>query len=163
MSKSHDHEQLIEQFYAAFKAGDAITMTNCYAPDATFEDPVFGRLEGAQVGAMWQMLVERSKGALDLSYGSVRGTEEGGSAAWEAKYTFSQTGRKVHNKIQSTFVIREGKIIEQVDRFDFWKWSSMALGWPGRLLGFTPFLRKKVSTTALQSLSRFQSRSQNNG
>ena len=52
------NEALIKRFYAAFAALDADTMQACYAPDASFEDPVF-KLQGReQIGAMWRMLCE---------------------------------------------------------------------------------------------------------
>ena len=35
-------------------------MAACYTPDEQFTDPVFRDLEGREVGAMWQMLCERS-------------------------------------------------------------------------------------------------------
>ena len=50
--------ELIERFYRAFQQRDAATMAACYAPHATFRDPVF-TLAGAQVGTMWRMLCAR--------------------------------------------------------------------------------------------------------
>jgi hypothetical protein len=51
--------------------------------------------------------------------------------------------------------IEDEKIIIHEDSFDFWKWSRMALGTPGLLLGWTPFLKKKVRTQAQTSLQNF--------
>ena len=54
------HEDLIKRFYAAFAAHDGYTMASCYAPNATFSDPVFTDLKGEEPGAMWRMLTGRA-------------------------------------------------------------------------------------------------------
>ena len=38
---AEDNKQLIERFYAAFGRRDGDAMAACYAPDASFSDPVF--------------------------------------------------------------------------------------------------------------------------
>ncbi|MFT4048815.1 MAG: nuclear transport factor 2 family protein [Solirubrobacterales bacterium] len=43
---AEDNAKLIERFYAAFASRDGETMAACYAPDATFSDPVFPDLSG---------------------------------------------------------------------------------------------------------------------
>jgi hypothetical protein len=42
-----------------------------------------------------------------------------------------------------------------MDKFDFWKWSSQALGPVGFILGWTPMLRKKVQKQARERLAKF--------
>ena len=49
------HRKLIASFYEALGRRDAATMNACYAPDATFTDPVFGKLDYDGVAAMWRM------------------------------------------------------------------------------------------------------------
>ena len=78
-----------------------------------------------------------------------------GSAEWIANYTFSQTGNKVENRIKANFEFENGKIVKHVDEFDFYKWSSQALGFTGKLLGWTSFLKNKVRQTAMKSLTDF--------
>ena len=94
--------ELIDRFYAALARRDGAAMAACYAPDATFSDPVFTDLSGREPGAMWQMLTERSD---DLSVEVVEQAAAGGSgsATWVARYTFGQTGRPVVNRVRSTF------------------------------------------------------------
>ncbi|MEN9670596.1 MAG: hypothetical protein RL018_873, partial [Pseudomonadota bacterium] len=41
------------------------------------------------------------------------------------------------------------------DSFNFWAWSRQALGAPGLLIGWTPFLRAKVQATANDNLQKF--------
>ena len=50
-----EHEQVITRFYTAFAQLDYKTMQQCYSNNAVFNDPVFGLLQGAEVGAMWEM------------------------------------------------------------------------------------------------------------
>src|SRR5690349_328539 len=127
---SHPNEKLIESFYEAFRSGDYRSMQNCYHPEATFRDPVFTSLNSAEVKAMWQMLLTAARD-LKISYSNVKATDDSGSAHWEAWYTFSRTGRKVHNVIDATMQFRDGKIWHHNDHFDFWRWSRQALGGSG--------------------------------
>ena len=104
--------------------------------------------------AMWHMLCERGKD-LKLTFSNVQANGNTGSAHWEPKYTFSTTGRFVHNIIDSEFMFEDGKIIQHRDHFDFWRWSRMALGPAGIFLGWTPFLKNKVQQTAMEGLKKF--------
>lgn len=144
----------IETFYRAFQQRDAATMAACYTADATFRDPAFD-LQGERVGAMWRMLCERGKD-LRLEFGNVRAEGERGSADWQAWYSFSKTGRAVHNVIHAEFRFRDGLICEHVDTFNFWRWSRQALGPAGLLLGWTPLLQNKVRAEAARSLAAYR-------
>lgn len=144
---------LIEKFYSAFAHADAEAMVSCYTDDIVFEDPAFGRLQGEDAKNMWRMLINPD---LTLVFSKVWADDDKGGAHWEATYTFSKTGRKVTNKIDATFEFRDGKISKHTDHFSFWKWSAQALGAPGLLLGWTPFLRNKVRQQALGRLRNFK-------
>ncbi|UZE94596.1 nuclear transport factor 2 family protein [Alkalimarinus alittae] len=147
-----NEKQLIETFYSAFKKRDYQIMASCYHPDATFKDEVF-QLKGRDIAAMWQMLCERGAD-MEMTF-SV--TEKDGkvNAHWEPRYTFSQTGRNVHNIVDADFEFKGGKIIKHVDHFSFWRWSRQALGISGLLLGWSSLLQNKVATVANKSLQRF--------
>ena len=149
----HPHEQLIHDFYSAFKERNHEAMAVCYHPEIRFSDPAFPDLRGPRAAAMWRMLCERGTD-LELEYSQVEADETTGSAHWQARYTFRATRRKVHNKISAQFRFRDGKIVEHRDRFDFWAWSRQALGPAGLLLGWTPLLRRKVQRTAGSQLDR---------
>ena len=129
-------------------------MTACYHPDATFSDPAFPGLTGEQPGMMWRMLCERADD-LEIRFRDVKADDHGGSAHWDADYMFSTTGRMVHNSIDAVFTFEDGLIRTHVDTFYFYAWSRMALGVSGLLLGWTPFLRNKVSSTARGQLDRY--------
>ena len=153
----HQQENLINAFYTAFQRKDYKTMQNAYHPEAVFSDPVFRDLSSAEVKAMWQMLITGGKD-LKLEFSQVKADEKSGRAHWEAWYTFSATGRKVHNVIDATFEFRDGKIFRHTDHFNFYRWSRQALGPSGLLLGWTPFLLNKVQTTARKRLKSFMSK-----
>ena len=146
-------DELINKFYSSFQLKDYKGMIECYHPDIHFKDEVFD-LQGKQAGAMWYMLCENGKD-LEISFGNIQTNENTGSANWEANYTFSQTNRKVHNKIRAQFKFQDGKIIRHIDTFNFWKWSSQALGFIGLLFGLSSFLKNKVSKSANIALNRF--------
>jgi len=152
----HPNAALIERFFAAFARRDAAAMTACYAPDAHFTDPVFD-LAGPQVGAMWSMLCERAKD-LRMGWRDVRADDVTGSAHWEPRYTFSATGRPVHNIIDSAFTFESGRIVRHVDSFDLWRWSRMALGAKGAFLGWTHFVRKAIRAQAQRGLDAWMER-----
>ncbi len=107
---------------------------------------------------MWRMLCERGTD-LKLTHSDVQADEQRGSANWDASYTFTATGRKVHNRIHAEFVFADGKIADHRDHFDFYRWSRMALGPLGVALGWTPFVRKQVQEKAARQLRKFMASS----
>ncbi len=150
---SHPNAQLLHTFYSCFQKLDHEGMRACYHPEATFQDEVF-QLRGQEIGDMWQMLCTRAQD-FELTYSVLQADEETGTAHWEPRYTFSATGRTVHNIIDSDLRFRDGKIYSHRDRFNFWRWTRMALGPAGLLLGWTPFLRSKVAGQANRGLQKF--------
>ena len=147
-------EGTIHKLYTSFQVRDWKTMQSCYHEEAAFSDPVFQDLNGREVRAMWHMLVAAARD-LKVIVGEVEASEGEGGCRWQAWYTFSKTGRPVHNIIRASFLFKDGKIIRHRDDFDFWRWSGMALGLPGTLLGWTPLLRNKVRKTARKALVQF--------
>lgn len=149
-------QTLLEDFYAAFGRRDGAAMAAAYAPGATFDDPAFPGLTGEEPGAMWQMLTSRSTD-LVVDLRSCSADASTGTAHWVATYTFGQTGRRVVNDVRSTFRFERGLIAEQRDDFAFHPWAAQALGPAGRLLGWTPFLRKAVQRKARAGLDAWLS------
>jgi hypothetical protein len=84
------------------------------------------------------------------------GHQQRGKVRWIARYTFTKTGRPVENHVASEFEFKDGKILRQVDRFPFWRWSHMALGLPGTLLGWSSVIRNAVRREAARSLAAFR-------
>lgn len=151
----HPNARLIEAFYTGFKHSDTAAMLACYHSDVEFSDPVFPHLRGQRAKAMWAMLTARRADPADRTFNDVHADATNGSAHWEAKYLFPGTGRKVHNRIDAKFEFQDGLIRRHVDTFDFWKWSAMALGPVGTLLGWTPFLKGKVRKQVAARLDQF--------
>ncbi len=151
----HKNAELIDRFYSAFQKRDAKGMAACYHQDVEFSDNAFGPLRGDRARAMWAMLCEGGKD-LKIEFRDVRVDDRTGTAPWEAWYTFSGTGKKVHNIIDARFEFRDGLISRHVDTFDFHRWAGQALGFPGKLLGGTAFIRNKVRSMALKRLGEFQ-------
>jgi SnoaL-like domain len=149
-------KETITRFYDAFAKLDAATMQSLYAPTARFDDEAFSLKGPAQIGGMWRMLCEgvRGKGMAHWKLQTHNLTDH--SVDWEADYLFSATGRKVNNKIHAEFDFdNKGLIALHVDSFNFWRWSRQALGTPGLLLGWTPFLRQKVREQAAKNLKQY--------
>lgn len=147
-------EALIHQFYTAFQQKDVKTMQNSYDDQAIFNDAVFINLDAQQVRAMWQMLLSRSED-MKLSFDKVKEDGDKVTAYWEAHYTFTATGKKVVNKIDAEFEIKDGKIIRHTDTFNFHKWARQAFGSGGLLLGWTNVFKEKVRQTAKKKLDDY--------
>jgi len=129
-------------------------MAACYHNEAVFSDPVFSNLQGEQIGAMWSMLCLQAK-TLEIDFYDVVVDGDRGQATWEARYAFGKPPRPVHNTIHAEFEFQEGKIIRHVDTFNFWKWSRMALGPLGLLLGWQKGVKKKIQDQAFTNLKKF--------
>ncbi|WP_235296005.1 nuclear transport factor 2 family protein [Portibacter marinus] len=158
MEESEINRQLIIQFYEAFSNHDAEAMVNCYHEDIVFEDPAFGKLVGEEAKSMWKMLIKRAKGNLQINHKNVKADHERGSAEWTARYHYGPKKRKVENHIKAHFTFKDHKIWRHTDYFDISKWSRMALGLPGVILGWTPFLQKKIRSGARKGLEQFMKR-----
>ena len=155
---AEDNLRTIEALYAALDRGDGEAMAALYAPQATFTDPVFVGLSDGEPGDMWRMLTSRAQ---DMSVELVgRDAEDDrGTAHWVARYTFGQTGRPVVNDVRSLFRFDgTGRIVDQQDDFDFWRWARQALGRSGLLLGWTPVLQHQVRDRARAGLEAFRNR-----
>jgi ketosteroid isomerase-like protein len=154
----HPNEELLRTFYTCFQRRDAAGMAACYHPEVRFSDPVFTDLRGDRAKAMWRMLCERGKD-LEIEFEVLEADERSGRARWQALYTFSVTGRKVHNRIGASFELLDGLIVRHEDSFDLWAWTRMALGPKGLLLGWAPPVQKAVRRQAERALDAFIARS----
>lgn len=150
----NSNEQLIHHFYTSFKNKNAKAMQDLYAENTSFNDPIFTNLNAEEVKSMWEMLLKNGKD-MRLEFKDIKGDQNGATAVWDAWYTFSATGKKVHNHINASFLIENGKIVKHTDQFSFYRWASQALGLTGILLGWTNFLKNKISTTAKKNLQRY--------
>lgn len=151
------NEELIRRFYTAFQRRDFATMQSLYHADAVFSDSVFPKLSSTEVRGMWEMLLTSAKD-LKVEFNEVRADQYTGRCNWDAWYTFSRTGRAVHNQIKAEFEFRDNLIFRHTDTFNLWRWSRQALGMSGFLLGWSPVVRNKVRSMAATNLSSFLAR-----
>jgi ketosteroid isomerase-like protein len=154
----HPNATLLADFYAAFGRLDAEGMVACYAPGVTFSDPVFQDLSGDDARAMWRMLCERAKD-FRVEASGIEADDRQGRAHWEAWYTFSATGARVHNIIDARFSFEGGKIVQHTDSFDLARWAGMALGWKGKVLGWLPPVQSGIRRKALAGLRDWRAKS----
>ena len=150
----NENEQLVNDFYTAFQSLDFTVMQSCYSANPIFNDPVFGILQGKEVGCMWEMLCRNAKN-FSLKFDSIEVDGEYTTCKWVATYTFSKTGRRVVNKVKAFMRIQSGKITEHTDEFDLYRWSRQALGLPGMLLGWSGYLKNKIRHDARSRLYKF--------
>lgn len=151
----NQNEATIHKFYKAFQQLDYETMQSCYHPEAVFNDPVFGLLDAGSTNAMWEMLCRRAKD-FSLNYQKIiLIDEEYTTCEWNANYVFSKTNRVVHNKIKAYMKFENGLIIEHTDGFDFYKWTRMALGFPGYLFGWSNFMQRRIQKQARTGLIKY--------
>ncbi|NOQ72366.1 MAG: nuclear transport factor 2 family protein [Crocinitomix sp.] len=148
-------KEVIEGFYTAFQNKDAEKMVSYYHDDIEFTDPAFGDLKGEHAKNMWRLLLEKSVD-MKLDFSQVAADENTGKAHWDAHYTFSQTGRKVLNKIDAEFIFKDGKIIRHIDTFNLHTWAKQALGFKGMLLGGTGFFKRKLNGQTSRMLAKFE-------
>ena len=145
---------LIEKFYTAFQNKDAEAMISCYHDDIIFSDPAFGELKGEDAKSMWRMLC-RNASDLKVEFSEISASLKKGSVHWEAWYTFSRTGRKVHNVVIAEFDFKDGKIIKHTDSFNLHRWATQAFGLKGRLFGGTNFFKNKLNQQTNKTLRQF--------
>ncbi len=157
MPDSGAHAALIERFYSAFARRDHGAMAACYAPDATFSDPVFVGLRGPEVAGMWRMLCERGTD-LRIAFRDIEATVESGTARWEAWYSYGPSGRAVHNSVAASFRFEHGLIATHRDDFSLTRWARQALGPTGVLLGWAPPFQEAIRVRARRSLHRYLER-----
>lgn len=150
----NQNERLITKFYSSFSKKDYNSMKECYANNATFNDPVFKDLDAIQLKSMWEMLCLKGKD-LEIEFDNIIANDHTGSANWKATYSFSATGKKVINHIKAEFTFENGKILKHTDYFNFYNWSSQALGLIGFIFGWTPFLKNKIRKLAMKNLFYF--------
>jgi hypothetical protein len=139
----------LTRFYEAFARRDGDAMAAMYAPDATFEDPVF-RLTGPDIGKMWIGLTRGAKG-FSVQFTVAKAGPGTGVVEWTARYLFAGK-RPVVNVIVSEIEMKSGLIARQKDTFDFPRWAAQALGLPGLLFGRMAWMRRSVSKGAASRL-----------
>jgi SnoaL-like domain len=144
----HPNARLISTLYSSLRDDKPDAAAACYTADAHFEDIAF-RLDGREfILQMWRLVCSREVG---VTFDSVVADDQEGSANWVARYTFTDTGRKVANAITSHFAFRDGLIVNHVDRCDAVAWATQAYPFPKSLAaGLIGPLRRYVARKKLK-------------
>ncbi len=150
-----NNNELIKKFYTAFSDGNWKGMVECYHENIVFQDPVFGILKGERACKMWEMLLSQKKEDTKINFDIIQASADNGKANWVAEYVYGEKNRKVINKVSAEFKFKEGKIIEHLDTFDLWKWTRQAIGTVGYLVGWTPFMKRKIQKPTNKYLDKF--------
>jgi len=145
MEKSlHSNALLLQRLFSSLDRRDDKTMAACYHSKATFEDIAF-KLEGKQqIHDMWRMICA---GDIRATFEVVHADDETGRVRVVDEYTFSDTGRKVRNVIDSRFKFKDHLVLEHCDTCDPREWAAMAMG------GVSGFVAGRVAP-----LRRFKAR-----
>ena len=151
---SKEEARIANNFYTAFQQKDAGGMAACYHTELEFEDPAFGKLSYDQASGMWAMLCESAKD-LTVEFSILKVEENYVETKWLAEYSFSKTGRFVHNEIIAQMTLKDGKIIKHIDTFDLYKWARQAMGLQGWLIGAKPFFKKKLQQQTEYQLAKY--------
>jgi ketosteroid isomerase-like protein len=127
----HPNLRLIETLYSALRDGDANAAARCYAVDAHFQDIAF-RLDGREsIRQMWRLVSNRN---VEVTFDSLAADDHQGKGHWVARYTFSETGKRVVNNIHSQFAFRDGLIVDHRDECSALAWANQAFNLPKSLL-----------------------------
>lgn len=144
----HPNESLIQKLYTGLQNHDHQAMADCYHPNATFRDIAFSLRGKKQVHAMWHKISETD---LKATFTVKSADDLTGEADLIDDYTFTDTGRRIHNEINSHFQFQDGLIIAHHDDCNAVKWGQQAFGyWKGLVVGLIPFLRAHKAKILLE-------------
>jgi ketosteroid isomerase-like protein len=145
----HSNADLLKRLYSSLDRHDHQAMAKCYHPDARFRDIAFDLRGRKQIHAMWHMI---SRTDIAATFDVVHADGSAGRVNLRDNYTFSDTGRRVHNVIDSHFRFRDGLIVDHQDFCDARVWAAMALGGAsGFLAGRLRILRASKAKAMLRA------------
>lgn len=149
--------EIISQFYKAFKNLDAEAMVAYYHDNIEYEDSAFGKLFGIHAKNMWRMLCKSQQGKdFKVKFNNIQQVDQTVTANWQASYTFSISGKKVHNKIKAKFLFKDGKINKHNNHFSLHRWEIQAMGFKGFAFGWLPFFKSKLKAQTNRLLKKFE-------
>jgi hypothetical protein len=96
---------------------------------------------------MWRLVCSRD---VKVEYRDIRTEGPEVKGHWVFDYKFHDVN-PVHNEMDSTFVLRDGKILSHRDRGSRWNWARQALGIPkGALVTLLPFILRGQAKKELE-------------
>jgi uncharacterized protein len=121
----HTNAILLQRLFTSLDQHDHRSMADCYHPEARFTDIAFDLRGENKIHAMWHMICQ---GDIRATFELLDADDYNGRVSLVDDYTFTSTGHRVHNVIDSHFSFRDGRIIEHRDSCDPRVWAAMALG-----------------------------------
>lgn len=152
-----NNKGIVEIFFKAFSEADYRQMSDCYADDIIYSDPVFGLMQGDDVRKMWQMIC---KGARNLSvqYSGIEELDEMYvTCLYKVSYYFELTQKHICYSAKAFMKIEEGKITEHSDGYRLSSFISNAYGIKGKLLSWSGYMKKSVQNRYRTLLQNFAS------
>ncbi len=158
----HPNEQLLTTLFQCLNAHDHKGVAECYHDEATFRDIAF-TLEGKrQIHAMWDMACSVNKKGvpsdIKATVKQLSANDATGKVLVDFDYTFRGTSKnkedkkRVLNPIESTYLFRDGKIIQQTDKADAVNWARQAFGGVlGRVVGHISPIRRIMAMHKLKT------------
>ena len=146
----HPNGALLQRLFTALNEHDHAAMGFCYhkTEKVLFHDIAFHLVEAKHILAMWHMICLTD---IRASFRVVDSTTTSARVKLIDDYTFSATGRRVRNEIESQFRLSDGLIVEHVDDCDAHLWAAMAFG---RVIGFLPGRLRLLRSLKGRSLLR---------
>ena len=144
----HPNARLIEKLYSSLRDDKPDAAAACYAGDAHFEDIAFWLNGRDYILQMWRLVCSQK---VRVSFDSVVADDQHGGANWVAKYTITETRRKVTNPTTAHFDFRDGLIVNHRDQCDAMAWATQAFPFPLNLaFGSIEPLRRGVARNKLK-------------
>jgi hypothetical protein len=142
----------VDAFFTALARLDAETIGRLYDEDASYEDPVFGRLAGSAARRRWQLFCWRAARPR-LRWAAEPRRDGVVEAHWHMACLYGQ--RRLDLAVRSEFVVQGSRILIHADTYDFWTWARQTLGPTVWLRGVAPNFRRAVRRRARSELGRF--------
>ena len=131
----HSNALLLERLFSSLNGKDDKSMASCYHSAATFRDIAFNLNGKQEIHDMWRMICS---GDIRATFEVLHADDETGRVRVVDEYTFSDTGRKVTNVVDSRFTFKDHLVLEHRDTCDPKAWAAMAMG------GVSGFLAGRV-------------------
>ncbi len=155
------NEEVIKTFLTSYQNHDFFRMHECLDENVTFSDFAFD-IQGKEVRAMWHWFcvpyLEHKEPIEVPELQIVQSEDEVVLAKYRVKYLYGEKQRPVDYFVNTCFRLRDGKIIDQKDKFSSiseFEFAEKAFGFPLQLLALTPLLRIMVKQKAAEKLGRF--------
>jgi hypothetical protein len=148
------NRDVVSGFLASYQKHQAEKMIECLHEETTFSDLAFEKIEGKQVEAMWRWFCEKPVEVPSFEVAQENGNEV--RARYRVRYSVEKG--VVDYVIAAKFTVERGKIIRQVDEptISDYAFAKMVMGFPARLLAFTPLFKRIIRRTMWKKLEDYQ-------